>query len=247
MTTTTPTTAASTACQHRPQLNLPGQAAAPEGPIDMTMMYLMHHAFRRDLAAFAAAVPRTPVNDRVAWGALAKRWELFSSTLHNHHEGEDAHIWPALMDRADADERAMLEAMEAEHAVIDPALSACRDGITVMTTHPTEDVRGALAVRLIAAREHLSRHLAHEETEAIAFMQRVLSAEDWDAIEATLRTTLTLGEIVRMVPWVLHDLPLEARRHLFGEMPGGRAYQIIWLFTRGRFERQDRRAFRTGA
>ena len=30
----------------------------------MYMMYVMHHAFRRDLAAFAAAVPRTPVDDR---------------------------------------------------------------------------------------------------------------------------------------------------------------------------------------
>ena len=58
------------------QLRLPGQAAAPEGPVDMIMMYLMHHAFRRDLAAFAAAVPHTPVEDTGAWGALAARWAL---------------------------------------------------------------------------------------------------------------------------------------------------------------------------
>ena len=38
------------------QLRLPGQAAAPEGPVDMQTMYLMHHAFRRDLDSFAAAV-----------------------------------------------------------------------------------------------------------------------------------------------------------------------------------------------
>ena len=31
------------------QLRLPGQAAAPEGPVDMYMMYLMHFGFRRDL------------------------------------------------------------------------------------------------------------------------------------------------------------------------------------------------------
>ena len=44
-----------------PQLFLPGQAAAPEGPVQAMPMYLMHHAFRRDLAAFAAAVPLTPL------------------------------------------------------------------------------------------------------------------------------------------------------------------------------------------
>src|SRR3954454_20772298 len=61
---------------HVPQLRLPGQAAAPEGPVDMTMMYLMHHAFRRDLSLFATTVPRTPVEDRRAWRALEERWAL---------------------------------------------------------------------------------------------------------------------------------------------------------------------------
>ncbi len=233
--------------QHRRQLRLPGQAAAPDGPLDMTMMYLMHHAFRRDLTAFAVAVPRTPVDARDAWAALAARWELFSATLHNHHHGEDEHVWPALMERADEQDRATLEAMEDEHAVIDPVLDACRDGITLMTTHPTEDVRSALAVRLVSAREHLARHLTHEETDAIAFMQRVLTAEEWDAIEDRLRSTLSLGKIVRMVPWVIHELPVDARHELFHEMPGGRAYQLVWWFTRRRFARRDAVAFGLGA
>ena len=233
----------STTSTHRPQLKLPGQAAAPEGPCDMSMMFLMHHAFRRDLSAFAAAVPRTPLDDHVAWTALAARWELFSSTLHNHHEGEDEHIWPALMDRASADERAVLEAMEAEHAIIDPTLTACRDGLTQMSNHPTGEGRSALTLHLAAAGEHLALHLTHEETDAIAFMQRVLTAEDWDAIEDKLRATLSLAKVVRMVPWVLHGLPLEARRQLFAEMPGGRAYQVIWLLTRRRFDRAERVAF----
>ena len=232
-----------TAVGRRPQLKLPGQAAAPDGPCDMSMMFLMHHAFRRDLTAFAAAVPRTPLDDRVAWKALAARWELFSSTLHSHHEGEDEHVWPALMDRAAADERAILEAMEAEHAVIDPTLTACRDGLSQMSDQPTEEGRSTLSVQLAAASEHLALHLEHEETDAIAFMQRVLTAEEWDAIEDTLRATLSVATIVRMVPWVLHGLPLAARRQLFAEMPGGRAYQAVWLFTRRRFERAERVAF----
>ncbi len=78
------------------QVLLPGQAAAPEGPVDMVMMYVMHHAFRRDLAAFAAAAPATPLEDRDAWRALADRWELFATALHHHHTGEDAGLWPLL-------------------------------------------------------------------------------------------------------------------------------------------------------
>lgn len=230
-----------------PQLRLPGQAAAPEGPIDMTMMYLMHHAFRRDLAAFATVVPQTPVHKRGAWQALAQRWILFASALHNHHAGEDEHLWPVLLQRVGAEDRPTLEAMAAEHADIDAALKVCRDGMMLMATHPTEDVRSALTVRLVGAREHLARHLSHEETDAIACIQRVMSADEWQAIEERMRSTLTLREVVRLVPWAIHELPIDARHHLFSQTRGGRTYQIVWWLTRQRFERLERVAFRGGA
>lgn len=43
-------------------LMLPGQAAAPEGPADLTMMYVLHHAFRRDLDDFVEAAGRLAVD-----------------------------------------------------------------------------------------------------------------------------------------------------------------------------------------
>ena len=52
---------------HPIQLRLPGQAAAPDGPLDPFMMYVLHHGFRRDLADFAATVPVTPVDDAGTW------------------------------------------------------------------------------------------------------------------------------------------------------------------------------------
>ena len=67
------------------QLVFPGQTAAHAGPVDMMMMYVMHHGFRRDLTAFAAAAQATPVDDRDAWRALSERWDLFSEILHHHH------------------------------------------------------------------------------------------------------------------------------------------------------------------
>ena len=106
------------------QLVLPGQAAAPEGPVDMAGMWVMHHAFRRDLAAFAEAVPATPVHDRATWQALEARWGRFAEVLHHHHSGEDAGLWPLLGARAGLAERATLDAMEADHETIDPLLSA---------------------------------------------------------------------------------------------------------------------------
>ena len=236
-----------TSTTHVPQLRLPMQAAAPEGPADLTMMYVMHHAFRRDLRDLARVVPVTPVEDRRAWELLESRWALLSDVLHNHHETEDAWLWPELLRRAAPDERALLEAMEAEHADIDPMLDACRDGLAAMVAHPSADLRAALAVRLAGAREALSRHLAHEESDALALLQRVMSHRDWEEVDAHFKDHLGPALVVRMVPWALHELPREVRRHVFA-MAGGSGFRLVWLATRRRFERRQEATFgRSGA
>src|SRR5690242_800946 len=82
-----------------PQLVLPGQEAAPEGPVDIAPMYLMHHAFRRDVAAFAAVGLTVAVGDRARWARIGRRFAFFCSILHKHHSGEDRAMWPLLAER----------------------------------------------------------------------------------------------------------------------------------------------------
>ena len=226
------------------QLTFPGQTAAHPGPVDMTTMYVMHHAFRRDLAAFAAAAQATPVEDRQAWQALAERWDLFAEVLHHHHSGEDAGLWPLLMDRTDDDGRRVLEAMEAEHEQIDPILTSCAAGFARLAGHADEDARAALAVRLCAAKESLAQHLRHEETEAIAIIQQVMTQEDWEQLEAEhFRKDVPFSQVLRIVPWAAHDVPSPLRRQVFGQ-PGGKANELLWRLTRRSFERRERIAFR---
>lgn len=228
------------------QVWLPGQAAAPEGPVDMTMMYVMHHAFRRDLAAFAAAIPATPVSDRAAWEAMLERWTGFATVLHHHHSGEDAGLWPLLLQHVDAAGdtagRATLEAMEAEHDLIDPLLSACAEGLQAIAAGGTADLRAALAVRMVATRDSLGRHLAHEETDAITLMQRHLTAADWCRVEKEhFKGRVSLRELVFGVPWAAKGVPAEVRERAFSA--AGPAFKVLWFLTRRRFDRLERRAF----
>ena len=197
------------------QMLLPGQAAAPDGPIDMTVMYVMHHGFRRDLQRFAAAVPATPVDDHRTWVALATRWQLFADVLHHHHSAEDAGVWPVLLERADGDEAAHLEAMEAEHAHLDPALDAVAAAFTRLTEESAADLRvahrAALAALIDSARALLSDHLAHEERSAIRIIQRHVTPQEWSAIEREHfgRRPAPAG-MAFLVPWFLEDVPVAA-------------------------------------
>jgi iron-sulfur cluster repair protein YtfE (RIC family) len=225
------------------QLTFPGQTAAHPGPVDMTMMYVMHHGFRRDLAAFAAAAEATPVEARSTWRALAERWSLFAEVLHHHHAGEDAGLWPALVERSDDDGRRVLAAMGAEHEQIDPILTACAAGFERLASHADHDARAALAVRLCAAKESLGRHLRHEETEAIAIIQQVLTQEEWLEIESThFKKDVAFRSLLAMVPWCAHGVPAPLRRTVFGK--AGRANHTLWLLTRAGFEKRERIAFR---
>ncbi len=225
------------------QISLPGQCGVQDGPVDLVVMYAVHHAFRRDLAAFARSVPATPVEDRATWQALEHRWTRFAEVLHHHHTGEDAGLWPLLLERVAPADREVLEAMEAEHEQIDPLLEACATGFAHMAAGGTADERAALAVRTAAARDSLGRHLEHEETEALALVQRHLTQAEWDRMEQEhfKGRRLPLATTLFLVPWVCVEVPAHVRRRAFAE--AGRAFLVAYALTRRRFERSSRQAF----
>ncbi len=241
------TTTHSLTPQH--QLDLPGQTHVAEGPHLLDGMYVMHFAFRRTLDDFVEGVRRTPAGDAKAWTAMATYWDGFAVALHHHHDIEDVAIWPVLLKRADARgsarDRETLEAMEAEHSVIDPSLAACHAGFANMVSHPCDDHRRALDVGVTALREALGQHLRHEETEALPMLQATMAAEEWAASEAYAEEGFEPRRIPFFVGWVLHALPAEGRRAMFRK--AGPAYRVLALVLCPRFERLHRRAFRHAA
>ena len=237
----------STTTDPLPQARFPGQAAAPPGPVDLMPMYLMHHAFRRDLAAFAAAVAGTAVENRRAWRALARRWGQFARVLHLHHAGEDEILWPLLLQRVDRAEdpgaRSTLDAMEAEHEEIDPLLSGCAQGLHSLAAGGDADAHAALIVRMTAARERLGHHLGHEESEAMALVQRHLTPAEWDALHPEFGRHYTPKDGLFALPWVLHDVPADLRPRALSFV--GRGATLAWLLLlRVPFALRERWIFR---
>lgn len=233
------------------QLMLPGQAAAPGGPVDMTVMYLMHHGFRRDLRKLTAAVPATPVDDHATWRALLARWERFAHILHEHHSGEDAGIWPWLLDRAEAEERETLLAMEAEHERIDPLLEGCHELFVALAdraaVRPTgsrsrEELRAGLAVRVAELADLLAAHLRHEETGAMVILQRHMTEQDWAAIEAEhFQGRKSLRFLLYVVPWIAEEVDPVALDPALDA--AGKPMRVVLRLGRRGFRRLERRAF----
>ncbi|MGY1770332.1 hemerythrin domain-containing protein [Blastococcus sp. SYSU D00813] len=223
-----------------PQLLLEGQAAAPEGPIDLAAMYLMHRGYRRDTALFAAVVPTVDPGDRARWGLLARRFALFAGILHKHHAGEDRGMWPLLAERG-AD-RTVLEALEADHAGIDPLLTAVRADLEALAAGTGgAAARDRLAGTTARLRDDLGAHLGREEREGMALVQRYLTPGDWDRLDREVfAADYTPREVPATLGWVADGLTDEQLRRLPGANP---VFLAMARFMGRRAARRDARVF----
>ncbi|WP_051683852.1 hemerythrin domain-containing protein [Blastococcus sp. URHD0036] len=206
MTATIPTTV--------PQVMLPGQAAAPEGPVDIAPMYLMHHAFRRDVHAFAAVVPTVAATDRRRWARIARRFTFFTTILHKHHSGEDRAMWPLLAEKG-AD-TAVLDALQADHAGIDPLLTSLDAGLRALAGGSGDAAdRDRVTDTAVRLRDALLAHLEREERDGMALVQRHLVQEDWDRLDREVfQKDYTAFEVPAVAGWVADGLSDEDLRRM---------------------------------
>ena len=74
-------------------------------------------------------------------------------------------------------------------------------------------------------------------------MQRYVTPAEDERIEREhFRAGVPLRRVLEVVPWVLHELPPDARDRVLDLT--GPAYRGMWLLTRGGFARRNRRAMR---
>jgi iron-sulfur cluster repair protein YtfE (RIC family) len=179
--------------------------ANPPDRINFTEMYVTHDGFRRDLErlASAAAAGRTD-SPQVRDG-----WETFKRQLHVHHTVEDAWLWPKLRERVAgrADDLALLDAMEAEHSVLDPQLESVD---AAMARRDPE-----LPAKVEELRSALDRHLAHEEAEALPLIQSVMTPKDWSGFRGAMARKQKLSGAAEWIPWITDGMtPADAGKWL---------------------------------
>ncbi|GAA3229106.1 hemerythrin domain-containing protein [Actinocorallia longicatena] len=201
-----------------------------EHRLDMTMMFATHDALRRELERIAKAAARTGDDPRrVLKTALG--WELFKKYLHIHHTTEDDVLWPALeRNLADRpDELALLAALEAEHAGIDPLLAAVDEALADRD-HGHEGLAGlvdALATGLTA-------HLRHEENEGLALIDATLNEQEWESF-GQVHGQRVGDHASTYLPWLLDDIDPYRTAVILNRMPAPlvRAYHTEWKATYG--------------
>ena len=167
--------------------------------LDMSMMFVMHDALRREVVQVARIASRQDGDPGTLLRA-ALGWELFKKFLTVHHRSEDDALWPALRARVAGQPGrvALADALEAEHAAIDPLLTA----IDAAAADPDYGYQrfGDIVDELVT---HLTGHLAHEETDGLALIDASLTPQEWQHF-AQVHAERVGGDASMYMPWLLN-------------------------------------------
>jgi hemerythrin-like domain-containing protein len=204
--------------------------------LDMTMMFTLHDALRRELAHLARITERTDDDPRHILRSAAG-WEMFKKYLHVHHTAEDAMVWPVMQSALAGrpDDLALLDAMEAEHAAIDPLLESIDAALADREAGPQQ-----LGVLIDQLRTGVSGHLAHEERDALPLIDVTLTEQQWQRFGAEHGNRIG-DDARRYLPWILDNADPQRAALVLGRMPAPAqaAYRDEWLPEFSQLRRWD--------
>jgi hypothetical protein len=200
--------------------------------LDMSTMLTIHAALRRDLEQMARIAGRRDSTDVTRLRA-ALGWQQFKKFLVVHHQVEDDALWPALRATVAGHpgQLALVDALEEEHAVIDPLLRAADDADA--GSRSFGDVIDELVMKL-------GGHLAHEESDGLDLIDASLSLADWQRFGRVHGERL-IGDAPAYMPWLLDGASPQAVAAFLATVPPAlaAAYRGQWASDYAALNRWD--------
>ena len=130
---------------------------------EMVQFWMQRHAMFRDLVGVLRSDAETVADGAMDMNAYAPRLSryggMFLNELHMHHNVEDQHYFPQLI-QLDARLEQGFELLEADHDAIDPMLHQLAEAANAVLQGGEI---GALHERIVGFGDLLERHLTDEE------------------------------------------------------------------------------------
>jgi hypothetical protein len=128
---------------------------------DLSMNQIIHAAVRRDVDRTERALRTMSDGDGARAREIQRGWGHLVHQLTDHHQQEDALVWPFLKGRGvDQD---LLAAMESEHQALGEALRNGAGAIAGVVTDPSAASAASAADVVAGSGRVITGHLDHEE------------------------------------------------------------------------------------
>jgi hypothetical protein len=185
---------------------------------DMRDMIAVHDAFRAEFSALPGMVLAVDEGDTVRAAVVGRHAILMLRVLHGHHGGEDALVWPVMKERA-PEAADLIATLQSQHARMDPLLDGAQDLAEAWMASADAATGADLAAQLEELHSVVAEHLALEESQFLPIGARHLSREEWMAVGAHSRASLSQEDLALALGTILADTTPELGELIIGSMP----------------------------
>lgn len=152
---------------------------------EMSMNQIIHAAVLRDVARTERALRALRDGDQERARAIQRGWAQLHDKLSEHHQQEDALVWPYL--RSEGVDAVLLGDMESEHQDLAEALRAGDEALRTVVAEPTAARAGTAADVIAKSARVIADHLEHEERDVEPLIQQRKEDPGWKAVEKKFR------------------------------------------------------------
>ncbi len=185
---------------------------------DMTEMFAIHDCLRHEFARLPLTVKAVGEGDADRAAVVGGHVMLMIAMLHGHHEGEDLLVWPLLEERS-PEQAALVAAMVTQHEEMVGLMTTAQEQATSWMANPGAPERASLHTTLIALEKFLLHHLAVEEQEVVPLISRDLTQDEYAAVGAHSRASLTPEQLAVGLGLILQDTTAERGEAILAGMP----------------------------
>jgi DUF438 domain-containing protein len=207
-------------------------------PLDATPnvneMRVIHRVFRRELVALPDAIRQVPEGGHRRAAVVGGHVRLILAGLHMHHLGEDAELWPRLLERA-APSADLIRTMEQQHGRVEAGLEELRPALDEWIRTASAAHGERVAALLMNLRTDLVEHLDLEEREILPLVERHITAAEWAKLGEHGKDSMSARQLPLMFGAIMEDADEKERTELLATLPapirllmraiGGRQYR----------------------
>lgn len=138
----------------------------------------VHRVFRREFRQAADLVLQAPAGNLRRAAVIAGHLDLVMGALTEHHQAQDEHLWPLLLERATmrAD---LVHRMEFQHEAIARHLTKVQHLLNLWRRTAAASVAGELSSALRSMSRVVAEHLDDEEHDILPLVRDCLSQTEW--------------------------------------------------------------------
>jgi hypothetical protein len=186
---------------------------------DVRDMYLTHIMLRREFSRAPTLVRGVPEGDVKRAAVISGHIAVICTILHAHHGGEDALLWPKLLERGPAEITSVVQVMEGHHESIEQADREIKAALTGWRRDASFPHREALAAALDRLIPALVEHTALEEEHILPLAEKYVTAAEWQELGAHAMSELPKKQLPLAIGMAMYEGDPEAVKAVLAEAP----------------------------